>query len=58
MLNILIQVIISNDLANVNSNYVIFCDQNASENIDFLRILLNITCSRYHSELPKDVVNW
>ncbi|CAG9537921.1 unnamed protein product, partial [Cercopithifilaria johnstoni] len=51
------QVVISNDLANVNSNYVIFCDQNASENIDFLRILLNITCSRYRSELPKDVVD-
>uniref|UniRef100_A0A1I8F081 Uncharacterized protein n=1 Tax=Wuchereria bancrofti TaxID=6293 RepID=A0A1I8F081_WUCBA len=47
-------VVISNDLTNINSNYVMFCDQNASENIDFLRILLNITCSRHRAELPKD----
>ncbi|VIO98406.1 Uncharacterized protein BM_BM6488 [Brugia malayi] len=51
------QVVISNDLTNINSNYVMFCDQNASENIDFLRILLNITCSRHRAELPKDVVD-
>uniref|UniRef100_A0A8R1TVV2 Protein kinase domain-containing protein n=1 Tax=Onchocerca volvulus TaxID=6282 RepID=A0A8R1TVV2_ONCVO len=51
------QVVISSDLTNLNSNYVIFCDQNASENVDFLRILLNITCSRYRAELPKDVVD-
>ncbi|EFO22624.2 STE/STE11/MEKK4 protein kinase [Loa loa] len=50
-------VVISNDLTNVNSNYVMFCDQNASENIDFLRILLNITCSRYRAELPKDIMD-
>uniref|UniRef100_A0A915PXE2 Protein kinase domain-containing protein n=1 Tax=Setaria digitata TaxID=48799 RepID=A0A915PXE2_9BILA len=46
-------VIISSDLTNVNNNYVLFCDENASKNVDFLRILLNITCSRYHAELPK-----
>ncbi|KAM3717480.1 Mitogen-activated protein kinase kinase kinase [Dirofilaria immitis] len=52
------QVVISNDLANVNNNYVIFCDQNASENVNFLRILLNITCSRYRAELPKDIMDY
>ncbi|VDN08412.1 unnamed protein product [Thelazia callipaeda] len=51
-------VIISNDLPSVNNNYIIFCDKNASENADFVRILLNITCSRYSSELPKSITNW
>ncbi|VDK84024.1 unnamed protein product [Litomosoides sigmodontis] len=51
------QVVISDNLTNINSNYVIFCDENASKNVDFVRILLNITCSRYRSELPKNVVD-
>lgn len=42
---------------NMEDRYVIFCDRRAADNHDFVRILLNITCSRNEHELPSAMLD-
>uniref|UniRef100_A0A915ADN6 Protein kinase domain-containing protein n=1 Tax=Parascaris univalens TaxID=6257 RepID=A0A915ADN6_PARUN len=43
------------NLPNLAEKYVVFCNKSASGNVDFVQVLLNVTCSRNENELPSHI---
>uniref|UniRef100_F1KR93 Mitogen-activated protein kinase kinase kinase 4 n=1 Tax=Ascaris suum TaxID=6253 RepID=F1KR93_ASCSU len=43
------------NLPNLADKYVVFCNKSASGNVDFVQVLLNVTCSRNENELPSHI---